>query len=316
MFKIKLTIQRLFQKSSVNKYSEKVGKQVDTASIWWIATRMLLKLLILVFFGAIVLFPFYYMIAVSLMGESTYQSTDAVALAPKKMHWGNFTDAFQEGYWDAILYSFAITAISVVLKLVVTIMMGYAFSLKQWIGKKILWTFFLGLMFLPEVALLSGQYKMMVNLNWHTGANVIIGLFVPFVASVFSAIMFRNAFMQIPDMTKKAAMIDGATGAKYFFKVALPMITPTIWTVSILTSFAAWNSYMWPALLLQGQDIQTVPTWVFTTGRSKIADDSQLIMTVRMAGTVLAVIPMFLVFIVMRGRIMKAISRQGNAIKG
>ena len=318
MFKIKLFIQSLLNKRGLTKVSEKTSKQVDTSNAWWIITRLILKMFILIFFGAIVLFPFYYMIAVSLMDNDQFTAPVGNHISPEGgLHWGNFTDAFQEGYWKAIMYSFLITTISIILKLVVTLMMGYAFSMKTWFGKKILWILFLALMFLPEVALISGQYKMMVKLNWHTGLNVIAGLFVPFVASVFSAMMFRNAFEAIPDMTKKAAMIDGVVGIKYFVKVALPLITPTIWTVSILTAFAAWNSYMWPALLLQGQDIQTIPTWVFTTGRGvDLGGAPRLLYTVRMAGTVLAIIPMFIAFIFMRGRIMKTISRQGSAIKG
>ena len=316
MFRQRLKLQRRINKRKLTKKSEFTSKQVDTSAAWWIVTRLLLKLFILVFFGALILFPFYYMISVSLMGEDTYQKTSETHLVPKGFHWGNFTRAFEDGYWKAVMYSFLITTISILLKLVVTLLMGYAFSIRKWWGKQLFWYLFLALMFLPEVALLSGQYKMMVTLKWHTGINVLIGLFVPFVASVFSAMMFRNAFESIPDMTKKASMIDNVTGAKYFIKVALPLITPTIWTVSILTAFAAWNSYMWPALLLQGQDIQTIPTWVFTTGKSIISTDTRLLYTVRMAGTVLAIVPMFIAFIIMRGRIMKSISRQGSAIKG
>ena len=232
---------------------------------------------------------------------------------PKEAQWGNYLDAFKDGYWKAIFYSFAMVAATVVFKIFVTILMGYAFSLKKYKGKKAIWYFFLSLMMLPEVALMSGQYQMIVKLGWQAGSGILFGLFVPFVASVFSAVMFKNAFETIPDRTKEAAMVDGATNLTYFFRVALPMIRPTTLTVIILTAFASWNSYMWPALLLQGKDIQTIPTWVFLTGRDA---QGNLIMPIRMAGTVLAILPMLIVYFGFRGRIMKAISRQGSAIKG
>ena len=316
MFKQKLKLQTKLNKRALSKRSDITSKQIDTSSTWWIVTRLLLKVFILVFFGAIILFPFYYMISVSLMSEDNFTKPDNVSLAPKKFHWGNFVSAFEDGYWKAVLYSFIVTTISIILKLVVTLLMGYAFSLKKWWGKRVFWYFFLALMFLPEVALLSGQYQVTVKLGWDEGMNVIIGLFIPFIASIFSAYLFRNAFEAIPEMTKKAAMIDNVTGSKYFIKVAIPLITPTIWTAVILTAFAAWNSYMWPALLLQGEDIQTIPTWVFTTGEVQRGLQTELAYTIRMAGTVLAIVPMFVGFLLMRGRIMKSISKQGSAIKG
>ncbi len=74
----------------------------------------------------------------------------------------------------------------------------------------------LSLMALPEIALMSGQYQIMVQFGWQKGVMVIAALIVPFVASVFSGIMFRNAFLAIPERTKEAALIDGVYGMKYF----------------------------------------------------------------------------------------------------
>ena len=167
----------------------------------------------------------------------------------------------------------------------------------------------------PEVALLVGQYQIVVIFNFQTGYRVIIALILPFIASVFSAYMYRNAFEAIPFRTKEAAFVDGASNLKYFLKVAFPMVSPTTWTVAILTGFAAWNSYMWPALLLSGQDMDVINTWLFKTGRSEGAD-SRIMMNVRMAAAIIAIVPMFIVYFLFRSRIMKAISRQGSAIKG
>ena len=313
MLKTRLKLQQKLRQTKLNKNAEKVSSQVRTKSITWLLISNLLKLFTLVFFGALVLFPFYYMIASSLMTNAEASDPLTAHIAPKSPQWGNYTDAFKDGYWEAIAYSFLIASITIVIKLFITILMGYAFSLKKYRGKKIIFTLFLSLMMLPEVALLSGQYQMVVKLGWHFGVNVLLGLFIPFVASVFSAIMFKNAFEAIPDRMKEAAMTDGTTEMGYFLKVALPMIRPTTLTVVILTAFASWNSYMWPALLLQGKDIQTIPTWVFTTGRDA---NGNMIMPIRMAGTVLAILPMLIVYFGFRNRIMKAISRQGSAIKG
>lgn len=313
MLRTKLRLQQKLRSVRLNKNAEKVGSQVKSKSVTWLVISNLLKLFVLVFFGALVLFPFYYMVASSLMTDTEAKDTLNTHLAPESPQWGNYVDAFADGYWSAIAYSFLIASVTILVKLVITLLLGYAFSIKKYRGKKFLWMFFLSLMMLPEVALLSGQYQMIVKLKWHYGVNILLGLFIPFVASVFSAVMFRNAFEAIPDRTKEAAMVDGSSSLGYFFRIALPMIQPTTLTVVILTAFASWNSYMWPALLLQGKDIQTIPTWVFTTGKDA---DGNMVMPIRMAGTVLAILPMLIVYFGFRGRIMKAISRQGSAIKG
>lgn len=311
--KTKLKFQNYARKFKTKKVGQKVSSQVKSTSIAWIIISNIMKMLILIFFGALVLFPFYYMISTSLMTNEEAIDPLKTHIVPDKAQWGNYADAFKDGYWDAIMYSFLITAITIVVKITISMMMGYAFSFKKYRGKKAIWLFCLSLMMLPEVALMSGQYQMIVKLGWQAGAGIIMGLFIPFVASVFSAIMFKNAFEQIPDRTKEAAMVDGATGITYFFKVAMPLIQPTTLTVVILTAFASWNSYMWPALLLQGKDIQTIPTWVFLTGRDS---EGNMIVPIRMAGTVLAILPMMIVYFGFRNRIMKAISRQGSATKG
>lgn len=94
-------------------------------------------------------------------------------------------------------------------------------------------------MLLPEVALLVGQYQIIVNIKWKQNNGVLAAMFLPFVVSTFSAFMYRNAFDAIPNQTKEAAMIDGVGSFPFFFKVALPMAKATTLTVIILTAFAA-----------------------------------------------------------------------------
>lgn len=80
---------------------------------------------------------------------------------------------------------------------------------------------------IPEVALLFGQYQVVVDLNLRVGPNVVMAMILPFIASVFSAFMFKNAFEVIPDRTKEAAYVDGTSPIKYFLRIAVPMVTPT-----------------------------------------------------------------------------------------
>ncbi len=318
MYLIRLRLKQAITKWRLARAGEKVSKQIKDSSLIWAILSLLVKIIILGIGVMIILFPFYYMLAGSLMSPEEIEDTNNIHLWPKHLQWSNFTKAFVSGYWSALLFTGSITFVSIILKIFITLLMGYAFSLKKWRGKKALWWLFLMIMMLPEVALMAGQFRVVTQLQWREGTMMMAAMILPFIASVFSAMMFRNAFEAIPLRIKEAAFVDGASEIKFFFKVAIPMVTPTIWTVGILTAFAAWNSYMWPALLLSGagSDKQVMSTWVFTTGLPDDPNDNRLLMEVRLAAAVIAIIPMFIVYFAMRGRIMRAISRQGSAIKG
>lgn len=306
-------------KRRIEKVGEKVSKQAGKTSLTYAILTMLFKLTVLAIGVMIVLFPFYFMLSTSLMTDDEVTDNKAIHLAPETPIWSNFKNAFQEGYVQALYLTAIITASSIILKIIITMLMGYAFAMPKWRGKRIAWWGLLSLMMLPEVALMSGQFNMVTKLGMREGIMLLVSLSLPFLASVFSALMFKNAFEAIPERTKEAAIVDGASEIKYFIRVAMPMVTPTTWTVGILTAFAAWNSYMWPALLLgqSSSGYHVMSTWLFSTGRAVDPNDPvQLKVQIRMAAAIIAILPMFIAYFAMRGRIMKAISRQGSAIKG
>ncbi len=319
MSRIKLKIYNLFNKAKLKKVGEKTSKMTGASSLMGDMTKLAGKIFIICFFGLIVLFPFYYMISGALMTYDEITDKRQSHLSPSIPQWSNFKAAMASGYWRAISLTALVTFLSIVLKIFITLMLGYAFSLPKWKGKKVLWYFFLSIMMLPEIALMSGQYAMVTKMDLREGGGLTISLFLPFIASVFSALMLRNSFEAIPTRTKEASMVDGCSNFKYFFKIAIPMITPTIWTVGILTAFAAWNSYMWPALLLSNSNgsKHVMSTWLFTTGKSNDANAQiSLYPNIRLAAAALAILPMFMIYFVMRRRIMRTISKQGSAIKG
>ncbi|TKA59331.1 ABC transporter permease protein [Mycoplasmopsis bovis 8790] len=327
MFGTKLRIRQWWSNIKLRKNKETTANQVRDNSIASLVTWSFLKIAILVFFAAIVLFPFFYMLTISFMPKSQAEELQShFSFWPKSWEWQNYVEAAKgsdnsKGYWYAFWLTFANVIFSIVLKIFVTMLCGYAFSLKKWRGKEIMWGFFISLLVLPEVALLFGQYKVVISLDNQfdvlksfMGAIAMIAL--PFVASIFNALMFRNAFEAIPGRIKEVAMVDGAVGAKYLFKVAMPMVQPTTLTIIILTTLASWNSYLWPALLFTGKGYEIMSVWLFEVGREDIDNVTRIHQNIKMAGAVLVILPMFVFYFVFRKRIMASISRQGSAIKG
>lgn len=230
---------------------------------------------------------------------------------------------WQKGYLFSFLLTFANVLLSIFLKVFVTLLLGYAFSLKKWWGKEFVWFILLSLLVLPEVALLSGQQWVVFRFNdifkpEGKGSLFFYQLFIiaiPFIASIFNALMYRNAFEAIPGRIKEVAMVDGAVGAKYLFKIAIPMVAPTTLTIVILTALASWNSYLWPSLIA-GTDYRVMSVWLFGVGRDTDSGTDKIYNNIRMAGAILVILPMFTFYFIFRKRIMSAISRQGSAIKG
>lgn len=329
----KLKLRNSWQNRSLKSRQDKMGQPIDNTSVVSVILTWSFKIFVLVLFGLIVIFPFYFMLSQSLVDkewQTDPTTLDTVLWFPirhprtngRAFNWDNFSNAFKSGYFQSLWFTAFITAVSVVARIFFSITFGYAFSIRKWKFKRASWLLFLSLLVLPEIALLSGQYKVVSSIHWNQYPALIIGLMMPFVASVFSGFMYRNAFEAIPDSVRESAMIDGAGGFKFFIKIAVPMVKATTWTVAILTALASWNSYTW-ALAIAGQNGDrgrgiVMNVWLTTTGRYQIpgGDTERILLSLRMAATVLAIAPMLIVYFLLRGRIMNAISRQGRASKG
>ncbi len=294
---------------ATNKVAGKVSTRVKETSGLTNFSKTLLKATLLMLFGFVVVFPFFYMISMSLMTYAETTNPNGTPILPDTPMWGNYWEAFTNGYILVFVFSSLIMVTNVLLKVIVTMMLGYAFGNYSFKGKNILWVFFLATMIIPEVALISGQYTMTIKLGWDTGIGLLLGLSAPYIASVFTAYMFRNAFESIPDSVREAAIIDGIEGKSYFFKIAIPMVSSTTWTVIILTAFASWNSYMWPALVLGGSNLNTMTLWLFNVGLP--ADGSTMLIQLQMAGAVLTIIPTLIIYLIFKKRINSTVAATG-----
>ncbi|UWD34178.1 carbohydrate ABC transporter permease [Mesomycoplasma molare] len=320
MFWIQLKLQNFLSNKYAKSRIEKISTEVRDISFLKSFLSIFWKMLVLLVFGVIIIFPFYFMVVIAFApNDQANGRVNEVLLWPESWEWNNFLLALNDGYWSALWWTTLTTFVSVIVKLFFSTTFGYAFSIKKWKYKKASWLFFLSILILPEIALFIGQYRAIILLEWERNTLLLaVSLIMPFAASVFSGFMFRNAFEAIPDRIKEASMIDGCTGINFFFKVALPMVTPTIWTVGILTAFAAWNSLLWPLLLL-GKDspVTLINIYLLDVGHNPdIESPIKVLKNVKLAGSILAIIPMFIAYFSFRKRILNAISRQGSTIKG
>ncbi|AZZ65426.1 carbohydrate ABC transporter permease [Metamycoplasma phocicerebrale] len=345
MLLTRLKIRRKRELSVLKSKQEMMSKPFSTTETVGRVFEWVFKILILTFFSILIILPFYFMFEQSLVDARFYsgQTGNQIAWWPfnykdyenngktfsiflrTSLHFENFKSAFEAGYFQALIFTAGYTSISVMVRLFFSITLGYALSLRNWRGRHAFFSFLLSLMVIPEITLISLQYTLVSKANW-IGDNSpykIVAMIVPFATSIFQAYMYKNAFEAIPNSVKESAMLDGANGFKYFFNIALPMVKATTWTVIILTTLASWNSYTWPAILWTSAPGKTagywapMNLWLFTTGKFEVnPGEIQVVLSIRMASSLIAITPMIIVYFILRRRIMNAISRQGNATKG
>ena len=208
--------------------------------------------------GIIFVSPLIWMISASLKPESQIfaNMNSLKTFFPVSASFNNYVEVFTrmnlpQVFKNTLLY----IALILVLDLLVNSMCGYALAKFEFKGKGAIMNLVVALMVLPMEAIMLPLYIEMSQLGW---VNTLVALVIPFVAKCFSIYMFRQFFCDIPDDLIEAAAIDGCRPAGTFFKIVMPISKTVYATVFILDFVAHWNDFMWPFLVMTGEDKRTI----------------------------------------------------------
>ena len=263
----------------------------------------------LVSMALIVLFPFYWMIISSLKSLNEY-NLPVPTLFPKKILLSNYAMAFGTANLGRLfLNTVYVGLVSTLLSLVITVLSAFAFARLEFKGKDAMFGALLATMMIPGELFTITNYATVNSFGWMNTYTVLI---VPFLVSVFYIYLLRQNFMQIPNELYLAAKVDGTSDLKYLWRVMIPLSLPTLISITILKMMGAWNSYVWPRLVANREDMRMITNGLrnaFTNANTMETD-----YPVQMAAVALVSIPLFLVFLFFRKYIMKGVSRSG--IKG
>ena len=170
-------------------------------------------------------------------------------------------------------------------------------------------------MMIPGELFTITNYQTIYKFGWNNtdkwGFTVLI---VPFLVSVFYIYLLRQNFLQIPNELYLAAKVDGVSDIKYLWKVMIPLALPTIISITILKMMGAWNTYVWPNLVIKDPDYLLVTNGIRGGDYSVEGTDGMINYPLQMAAVAMVSIPLFIVFLFFRKYIMKGVSRSG--IKG
>ena len=255
----------------------------------------------------IVLFPFYWMVLTSLKSFASYNSEYIPRFIAVNPTLENYTSAFEavplgRYFLNTLIFTVATTG----LMMLVIIPAAFAFARLQFKGRNAVFALFLSLMMIPTELVIITNYVTIVNWNMR---NTYLGLILPSVTSVFYIYLLKENFEAIPDELYQAAKVDGTSDLKYLVKVMIPICQPTVVTIIILKVIECWNSYVWPRLITYDANYFLVSNGIQEIRENGFGRENTPAM---MAAVVVISIPLIVLFLIFRKKIMAGVSRGGT----
>ena len=282
---------------------EKIEKAAKTRK----NVRNTITYTLLAIWALVVLFPFYWMILTSVKGYGAYNSEYIPKFFTLSPTMENYVEAFSavplaRYFLNTAIFTVATTAIM----LVVITLAAFAFARLEFKGKNIVFVLRLPLMMIPNELVIITNFVTITNLDMR---NTFEGLILPSVTSVFYIYLLKENFEQIPDNLYYAAKVDGTSDLKYLLKVMIPISKPTIVTVTILKVIECWNSYVWPRLITDDENYYLVSNGIQEIRENGFGREN---IPAMMAAVVVISVPLIVLFLIFRNKIMEGVSRGGT----
>jgi multiple sugar transport system permease protein len=271
------------------------GRRVS--GTWWIYLLLILGILVMV--G-----PFLWMLLGSLKPEAEFLVNPPTFL-PKAPTTDNFERLFGKLDFPRFFFNSSVVAVVVTAGNVLFCpMLGYALAKLEWRGKRPVLALVLATLMVPAGITLIPNFILMANLGL---VNTYPGLILPLLVGPFGVFLTRQFMYGIPDELIEAARIDGANEWRIFWQVVLPITVPVLATLGILTFLGSWNNFIYPLVMAQEPNMYTLPVALatFATGQYQ-ADHGML-----MAGSVVLVLPVLIIFILFQRWITEGIATTG-----
>lgn len=253
----------------------------------------------------IVIFPIYWMVITSLK-TSDEMLLAVPTLVPKQWAPENYSSVLKSAPFALYVFNTIVMTLGImVLQLSIGIMAAYGFARGNFPGKDILFVLVLGALMIPIQVTFVPIYVMMARLSW---INTFKGLIIPNAVSAYFIFMLRQTFMSVDQSYLDAAKVDGMNRFRVIANILVPMCKPTIITVTIITFIDGWNAYFWPRMVTNKVNMRTIAQGVYELRRSYAGLETVNYNQI-MAGAVMAIIPIIILFVILQKYILTGVSK-------
>ncbi|MFH1084341.1 MAG: carbohydrate ABC transporter permease [Chloroflexota bacterium] len=269
--------------------------------------RLFLSYLLLTALAAVFSLPFYWMVANSLKTEQQLAMVPP-EWVPKPVDWRNYYEAltsptrpFKTALYNTIMYTL-VGGFGVVMS---SCLVAYGFARLDFDGKNLLFVLVLSTMMLPSQVTLIPRYILFKTLGWLDSFKPLI---VPnYLGSAFYVFLLRQFYMTLPMELDEAAIVDGASRWTIFWRIILPLSTPIMVTVIAFNFINHWNDFFGPLIYLDSTKRYVLSLWLALFR----VDPTTLRIDYIMAGSVVMVVPVVLVFLVCQRYFISGITMTG-----
>ena len=267
---------------------------LNQAALYRRAVFNVIRYILAIFISLITIFPLYWMLVSSFKSQTEILLT-MPTFWPREWHFENYINVFRRAKFEVYYYNTLITTAGIlVFQMITGILAAYGFSKGRFKGQNVLFIVVLGAMMIPFQVTFISIYLMcakwgIVDNQW--------AVILPEAVSAYFIFMVRQSFMAVDDSYVDAAKIDGMGTLGIIINVMVPMCKATIATIILVTATTGWNNYFWPRIVLKSQSKQ-----LLTVGLAQLRNTFAGMETMNnheiMAGAVMAVLPVVILFFI------------------
>jgi multiple sugar transport system permease protein len=268
--------------------------------------------LVLVPATIVLIFPFVWLIITSIQtpAEALHFPPD---LIPHKIDFGNYSQALQAEPFARFFINSAVVAVTTVIaNLVLCALAGYAFARYRFLGRGVLFVLIMSTLMVPFQVTMIPQFIITKWLGIHVlesvGINHIGALILPNAATAFGVFFLRQFFRTLPIEYEEAARVDGASRLTVLWRIVLPLSVPALATLAALTFVDSWNNFLWPLIAITSTGQMTLPLGLATFQGAHSTD-----WTLLMAGNVMSLAPMLVIFVIAQRFFVRSVAATGLA---
>ncbi|WP_309065723.1 carbohydrate ABC transporter permease [Microbacterium sp.] len=267
-------------------------------------TRQALNYTALIVITVFMLLPFVWVLFGSFKTQAEFLS-DPGAWLPQAVQFDNYVRLFAErGFGTYLTNSIIVSVVVIIGNVLFSAMAGYALAKLRFRGRGAVFPLVIVSMIVPYVALFVPQFVLVVQFGL---VDTLTAVILPLLVMPLSVFIMRQFAHSVPFELMEAARLDGASEARLFFGIFLPLTGPGLATVGILSFLASWNNFLWPLVVAQSQKTYTAPVGLAVASQASNTISFGLLL----AGAMVVLLPILILFLFLQKYFIQGVATAG-----